>query len=255
MKDDEVLLVGRAGMATNVMYNALADRFRVRLILEEPPSRAKLLRWRTRNVGLLRAWGQLMFQVLAMVPIQAASRARRRGILAQAGLSTAQPPAGRTGQTPSVNSPQLAALIAEAPPGVVVINGTRIVTSRTLRAWKVPVLNMHAGITPHYRGVHGAYWALVHNDRAHCGVTVHLVDPGVDTGGILHQGLIEPTRKDNLTTYPALQLAAGIPLLVRAVEEVLAGSAMPQAGSGTGQRWYHPSLGQYLWHLLTRGIR
>ena len=42
---------------------------------------------------------------------------------------------------------------------------------------------MHAGITPQYRGVHGGYWAVVNNDPEHCGVTIHFVDKGIDTGG------------------------------------------------------------------------
>jgi len=255
MEGSDVLLVGRAGVETNVLYNALAARFRVEVILENPPSMLKLLRWRIRNVGLLRAAGQLMFQLLVMIHVRTASWKRQRMILAEAGLITTPPPLGSIGHIPSVNAPQLSARIAEAPPRVVVINGTRIVTARALEAWKVPVLNMHAGITPRYRGVHGAYWALVQKDREHCGVTVHLVAPGVDTGGILHQATIEPVRKDSFATYPILQLAAGIPLLVQAVEEVMGNNAKPVDGTGPDRRWYHPTLWQYLWYLLTRGVR
>jgi methionyl-tRNA formyltransferase len=35
-------------------------------------------------------------------------------------------------------------------------------------------VNIHVGITPKYRGVHGTYWALVNNDVENSGVTVHL---------------------------------------------------------------------------------
>jgi methionyl-tRNA formyltransferase len=44
---------------------------------------------------------------------------------------------------------------------------------------------VHAGITPRYRGTHGGYWVLLNNDPGHCGVTIHLVDPGIDTGSIV----------------------------------------------------------------------
>ena len=50
-----------------------------------------------------------------------------------------------------------------------------------------PVLNYHAGITPKYRGMNGGYWALATGDAGNFGATVHLVDAGVDTGGVLHQ--------------------------------------------------------------------
>ena len=45
-----------------------------------------------------------------------------------------------------------------------------------------PVINMHAGITLRYRGVHGGYWALAEQHPEWVGTTVHLVDPGIDTG-------------------------------------------------------------------------
>src|SRR5206468_1975891 len=61
--------------------------------------------------------------------------------------------------------------------------------------------------------VHGAYWALAENDATHCGVTVHLVDAGIDTGGILAQSQITPTARDNFATYGMLQTAIGLRLL------------------------------------------
>jgi hypothetical protein len=72
------------------------------------------------------------------------------------------------------------------------------------------MINIHCGLTPKYRGVHGGYWALAQDDRAMCGVTIHLVSPGVDTGDILAQRTIEPTSADNFATYPHLQLAAAM---------------------------------------------
>ena len=56
-------------------------------------------------------------------------------------------------------------------------------TSPLLEAVPAVFLNTLAGITPSYRGVHGAYWALVQRQPDACGVTVHLVDAGIDTGG------------------------------------------------------------------------
>ena len=107
---------------------------------------------------------------------------------------------------------------------------------------------MHAGITPRYRGVHGGYWALASGDAAHCGVTVHLVDAGIDTGGILAQALIRPTPVDSFVTYPLLQLAAGLPLLVDAARAGLAGTLrpLPADAASPSRLWSHPTLAQWL---------
>jgi len=254
MREHQIVLVGRKGTSTNILYHALSARYAVRLVHEDPPPRWKVLRWRAGRLGWPRALGQLLFQVLIMAPMHAASAKRRSAIIRDAGLSAA-PPTTTVFRTPSVNNPAFLARLQEWAPRLVVINGTRILTGRTLSSVGVPVLNVHTGITPKYRGVHGAYWALVQNDTAHCGVTVHLVDEGVDTGGILQQGLIQPTARDNFTTYPTLQAAVGGKLLVQAVKDVLSGSTRPTAGPGGSRRWYHPTLWAYARYRLLRGIR
>jgi folate-dependent phosphoribosylglycinamide formyltransferase PurN len=154
-----------------------------------------------------------------------------------------------------VNGAESIARILATAPRVVVINGTRILKKATLEALKVPVLNTHVGITPRYRGVHGAYWALVNRDRAHCGVTVHFVAPGIDTGGVIHQRTIDVTERDNFTTYPVLQMAVGSTILVRAVQEVLDGTVRTIAGTPDDKRWYHPTILEYLTHRIAKGVK
>jgi methionyl-tRNA formyltransferase len=111
------------------------------------------------------------------------------------------------------------------------------------------------GITPAYRGVHGGYWALANDDRAHCGVTVHLVDAGVDTGSILYQTLIAPEADDNFATYPILQLVQGVSLMKAALRDAVAGHLAPRVGEGPSRQWYHPSLPEYWKARLRRGVK
>jgi folate-dependent phosphoribosylglycinamide formyltransferase PurN len=141
-------------------------------------------------------------------------------------------------------------------PKVVVINGTRIITERVLSATGAIFLNMHAGVTPLYRGVHGAYWALVSNDPEHCGVTVHVVDKGIDTGSIVAQAHIAPAPEDSFVTYPYLQLAAGLPLLEQAVREALGGNlrCLP-APPGESRLWSHPGIIEYLRNRISSGVK
>lgn len=254
MPTDQVVLIARAGQGTWILYNALRGGYRVHLLLETPPSRLKLIRARMRRLGLRRVVGQLLFQSLVRMPLAYFSRGRRHAILREHGAS-ATPPLNQVERITSVNSPECWARVKELAPKVIVINGTRILSKATLKSFGVPVLNTHVGITPKYRGVHGAYWALANNDPEHCGVTVHLVDSGIDTGGVLHQALIVPTNKDNLTTYPTLQLAVGSQLLNRAVAEVLEGKHRIQPTPSGNRRWYHPTLWEYFGNLIRSGTR
>jgi methionyl-tRNA formyltransferase len=111
---------------------------------------------------------------------------------------------------------------------------------------------MHVGITPKYRGVHGGYWSLVNNDENNFGVTIHYVDTGIDTGSIIYQATAARAPRDNFVTYPLLQLAAGIPLLKKALDE------LPKAGNHTGKKdvsrlWSHPTAWGYLYRRLFKG--
>jgi methionyl-tRNA formyltransferase len=190
-----------------------------------------------------------MFKLLVAKPLGVASQARQAAIRAAHGLSAAPVPETSLTRVASVNSPECIAELQRLQPDVVVVNGTRIIAKKVLQAVPCPFLNTHAGITPLYRGVHGGYWALAKNDAAHCGVSVHLVDAGIDTGGIVHQAIIHPTKEDNFTTYPLLQLAVGLPLLIQAVREALDGTLRLQpAPTGPSRLWSHPTLAEYLRH-------
>jgi len=255
MRNDRVLLIAREGGSTNLLHQALATRFPLHVIIEDPPSKIRLLRSRIRRLGIWRVFGQILFQLLIAAPLRLFSARRRAAIIRQAGLDPGWIPAAPFKRTTSVNSTDCLEMVRDIGPSVIVINGTRILNSRTLTAFGSPVLNVHAGITPRYRGVHGGYWALAKNDPQHCGVTVHLVDSGIDTGGILYQSKITPTPKDNFTTYPVMQMTVGSKLLVNAVGDVIAGDARIIQGTSDSHRWYHPTLGEYLWNLLRSGVR
>ena len=139
----------------------------------------------------------------------------------------------------SANSPGTIELLRELQPDVVVVAGTRILSKALLISVPATFINWHAGITPLYRGVHGGYWSLVEERADECGVTVHLVDAGIDTGGGLAQARIRPTLRDNFVTYPYLQLGAALPLLASAVRDAIGRSVVPvEPPAGTDWHGY-----------------
>jgi methionyl-tRNA formyltransferase len=253
----KIVILAGPGESTDILFHYLDQEFGVyRIIVEEPVSQRQLLRRRAEKLGWRTVVGQILFKLLIAAPLGRRSRQRQAAIRQQFGLRAKSLPADRLVRVPSANSPECIALLQEWQPDVVVVNGTRIIAKKVLTSVSCPFLNTHAGITPLYRGVHGGYWALANNDAAHCGVSVHLVDAGIDTGGILHQALIAPTPADNFTTYPLLQLAAGLPLLAQAVREALGRVLQLQpAPAGQSRLWSHPTLGQYLTNWRRTGIR
>ena len=238
------------GASTNILFHALDQVFGVqRIIVEESVSQSQLLKRRVEKLGLSKVIGQVLFKVLVSAPLQRSSARRIQAIQAANNLHDKPVPENQLTRVSSVNSPECIAALQALQPDVIVVNGTRIIAKKVLQAVSCPFINTHAGITPLYRGVHGGYWALANNDPSHCGVSVHLVDAGIDTGGILYQALIKPEVEDNFATYPMLQLAAGLPLLIQAVQDALAGKLQLQpAPVGDSHLWSHPTLAEYLQH-------
>jgi folate-dependent phosphoribosylglycinamide formyltransferase PurN len=251
-----VVLLAQDGTSARVVYNYLRGRFDVvRVVLEEPVPRLRLLAHRVERLGLKTVAGQVLFQLGAVPVLTLASRRRITEIKQVHGLDESTiDPAGVT-RIRSVNTDEARELLRALVPRVVVINGTRIVSPETLRSVSAPFLNIHAGITPMYRGVHGGYWALAQGQAGACGVTVHVVDEGVDTGPILGQEIISPTSADTFVTYPLLQLAAGLPLLAAAIERVGFDDARSAPPNSPSRLWYHPTLGEYLSTRRRRGVR
>lgn len=257
LKDRRLVLLATGGESTTIVYNFLAERFGVtRVILEGRIPRLQFLRRRVKKLGLLTVAGQVGFVSLIKPILRCESHSRVAEIMQSFQLNDMPIPESMTTRVTSVNAPETAALLHDLRPDVVVINGTRIISKNTLESVPVPFINIHAGITPLYRGVHGGYWALVEKNRGACGVTVHRVDTGIDTGGILGQKLIEPISEDNFVSYPLLQLASALPLLKDAVERVFDGTVTSlQPPNGPSRLWSHPTLWGYLRDRLVHGIR
>jgi hypothetical protein len=252
-----IVILGRRGDATNMLYHGIArDTDVVRVILEDPVSPFTILRRRVKRLGAIRTFGQLLFRA-AVVPflgVEAASR--RREIIATYGLDAGPIPPERVTQVRSINSAPAIESLRSLAPAAVVISGTRILSPMVLGSVDAPFINIHAGMTPRYRGVHGGYWAIASGDPSASGVTVHLVDGGIDTGPVLAQARIAVTRADNFTTYPLLQLGVALPLLRGVLGQAIQGPLAPVPSLVTGSRiWSHPTAWGYLWSRLTRSAR
>lgn len=254
----KLVVLATSGPPTDIMVNFLEDAGirPVAVLIEPAQSRWALLRGRARHLGWPAVFGQVLFMTLVLPYLRRSAEARLKAIRASFNLRADPLPQARATYITSVNAPETRTLLQRLAPDVVVLSGTRIVKANILQAIGAPVLNIHAGITPDYRGVHGGYWALHSEKPQDFGATLHLVDPGVDTGDVLEYARTSIEPHDNFATYPLLQLAVALPALVRVLDGIGKGEALPdpvQASVG-GQQWYHPTLRQYL-SGLWRGVK
>lgn len=251
----DIVLLGGDNPTTWIVYNALVQHFGpLKALIEPRVAKRAMFRTRVRKLGLFRVLSQIAFVMLVRPFLRRAGERRIREICQRFGLETIAPLTRDIITIDSANSADCLAVLKEIAPKVVIVNGTRILKPATLASVNAVFLNTHQGITPGYRGAHGAYWALHEDDRARCGVTVHIVDQGIDTGNIVGQALIKPEPGDSFVTYPYLQTAAALPMLLEAVRQALEGALSSEPVSGKSGVWYHPGFFQYLAGRL-RGVR
>lgn len=259
MNHPKIVLLGGKGISTHIIFNALHPQFNLaHAIIEQPESKKKFLQRRLKKLGFATVLGQVLFQVIIVPFLNIAYKKRKSQILEQNNLLTNPIPAHKITNVTSVNALETIQLLQKIQPDLIIVNGTRIISKKVLKSLTCKFINTHAGITPQYRGVHGGYWALAnHNDLQNCGVTVHFVDAGIDTGNIIHQALISPTSHDSFVTYPLLQLAEGIILLQKTIYQYFNNTLATQSKPHTtpSQLWYHPTIFQYLYYFFTKKIK
>ena len=228
------------------VYHALSQDFEfAALIIEEPVSRKALFSARLKKIGFFKVAGQVLFSVLVVPFLKRSSRNRKAEIMAAYGLQAAAFDTGSIHRVPSVNDDSVKVILAEIQPDIVVVNGTRIISRKILGSTNALFVNMHAGITPWYRGSHGGYWALYNQDAPNFRTTIHLIDAGIDTGAVLKQAFIQPGKKDNFATFPVLQTAIGIQALKDVLTSMLNDSYEIKKHSEKGKMYHQPTIWQY----------
>ncbi|MER9014860.1 formyl transferase [Mesorhizobium sp. M0898] len=249
-----IVVVTEGGPHIWAIVNALADQLGpVSVILEAPESKKQLLLARARRQGWTSAIGQLGTMVLTRLGKRFfAGHAAR--LAAGQKLQTEPKPGQKIIYVSSANAPECLQAIAEIQPGVVLLAGCRLLSRQTLAKIPCPVLNYHAGIAPKYRGMNGGYWALASGDAENFGTTVHLVDAGVDTGGVLRQTRGKPQPGDTVSSYALRQAAFSRDICVEAVRDALAGKLGTVDPGLPSTQWYHPTIWFYLWTGTRNGV-
>ena len=224
--DVKVVLLVSHGMLGWAAINHLKRCFPdLTVIRESGETSREVLERRIRAVGFWRAHGQHWFEMSKRV-IWVFSRRRLREIWSNTGLQFAPDPAIELHDVSSVNSDECRTLLRARNPRVVAVYSTRIISRATLESVNAPFINYHAGINPKYRGQSGGYRALRDRDPENAGITIHLIDAGVDTGDVVYQAKCDFDHRDTFATYQHVQMAAALPWFARAIDD-----ALPPPGS------------------------
>ena len=244
MHKKKALILARDGITTKLLGQLIEKHYsEVSYILENAPSKKDVLKRRAKKIGWSKVLGQIAFLTLVVPFIKNKNRVSE--IILNSGLDVdfeLNP-----NQHNVININDSIEHLDQLEYDIVFVNGTRILSKELLSKISVPIINIHVGITPKYRGIHGGFWAVKNNDLENFGVTIHHVDSGIDTGEIIDQVRVTPSKEDNYSSYPILQYVAALKRLDTLISEnedfYSKSIEKPDLPS---QLHYHPTIWQYL---------
>lgn len=114
-----------------------------------------------------------------------------------------------------------------APDFIVVIAYGQILNEAVLNIPNVACVNVHASLLPKYRGA-ACLQAPILNGDTETGVTIMLMDKGLDTGDILHQEKIELTGSETLEIVHNKLSCLGAEILGDTLIDFAEGKITPQ---------------------------
>jgi len=110
---------------------------------------------------------------------------------------------------------------------IVVAAYGKILPKKILELPKFGCINVHASLLPRWRGAAPIQYAILKGDK-HTGVTIMLMDEGLDTGAILTQEAVEINERDTADILSQRLAIVGAELLQRTLEKHFAGKTKPE---------------------------
>ena len=259
MENKKIVLLTGNGTSSRIFINYLLDKnINIDTIIVEAGVPIKIiLQRRVAKLGFLTVMGQVLFKVFILPLLRIESKKRYTQLLKKNNLSPESRCKNRILEVESINHKKTINILKNISPDLILVNGTRIISKDVLTSINCTFVNTHVGITPKYRGVHGGYWALVNKDKDNCGVTIHIVDKGIDTGKIISQKAIYVTNRDNFITYPLLQQIEGLKLLTDVIDDFQNVGTIKSISPTIieSKLWTHPTIWQYCYNRLKNKVK
>jgi methionyl-tRNA formyltransferase len=115
------------------------------------------------------------------------------------------------------NTPAFAAKLVRLEPNLFLAAGYAVILKEQILVIpSLSAVNFHASLLPSYRGKHPVFWAL-RNGEKWSGLTVHVMDPGIDTGDIIYQTKVRTRQNDTVATLYKRIMDRSVKLVARLI--------------------------------------
>ncbi|MCA9478291.1 MAG: hypothetical protein KC535_04040 [Nanoarchaeota archaeon] len=97
----------------------------------------------------------------------------------------------------AINLEENIRLLEETKPDLILCFGSGIIKEDIIDLFPGKIINLHLGLSPHYRGSGTNIWPIINEEPEYVGATIHYLDKGVDTGQIIAQARPTLSKNDN----------------------------------------------------------
>ena len=139
------------------------------------------------------------------------------------------------------------------------VHSLYLIDGAVVAAPRIGSFNLHPGPLPQYAGLNAPSWAIYNGEPRHA-VTVHWMDPAVDTGPIAYEAWFDLTESDTGLSVSARCVREGVPLIERLLDVAANDpAAIPAEPQDLSKRRYYrrgevPDDGRIAWSRPARRI-
>ena len=161
-------------------------------------------------------------------------------------------------EVPHINHPDVVKLADELQPDVIAVFGTSLIKGELLTKGRLGIINLHGGLSPHYRGADCTFWALYNEEPGQVGCTLHYINAGIDTGDLICHISPEVKPEDDELTLFWRGIKTSAECYAELITRMANGEILGQDQPEKGQLYQVKDRGQnhekHLDDLLIRGM-
>ena len=117
--------------------------------------------------------------------------------------------------------------IKELTPRLLAVHGTSIIKGNIIEPFPKRIINLHAGLSPYYRGSGTNMFPFYNNELEYVGMTVHFLDKGIDSGDIILHGRPVFEENDNTHTIGCKNVILGTDLMIKVIRKYIDEGSVP----------------------------
>ena len=131
-------------------------------------------------------------------------------------------------------------------PDVIVVMGTSLIKDEIINIPKLGILNLHTGLSPAYRGGMTNFWPFIYREIGLCGVTVHKLDIGIDSGEIIFHGKPDIESGDTYSSINCKSIIIGTKLMIQAINDISRGNLVSYQQAKGGRLFFNRDYNGYM---------